>query len=225
VKLEEIRRAREAQIEALRVKVEAKHNADRKKLLNKANQLTAEKQRLKAEDDARRMRVERANLEEEMRASSLLKQIEERDAVLKAAAEKEAKARKAQIEAADAAKRAAIKSAQEKSRQLDEEKAARVEAKHEADRQKLVNKAQHLAAEKQRLLQQDSDRAKRTLQVRFEGGLRGGGEGWGRHADEGSDENRAPACVIVMPQDALTVRRRLVGRADDGGWVRGGHRR
>ena len=52
-KMEEIRRSREAQIEALRTKVEAKHNDDRKKLVNKANQLTAEKQRLKAEDDVR----------------------------------------------------------------------------------------------------------------------------------------------------------------------------
>jgi hypothetical protein len=69
-------------------------------------------------------------------------------------------------EATEAARNAAIKVAQGKSKQLDEQKAARVEAKHDLDRQKLANKAQHLSVERERLRQQDADRAKRTLQVR-----------------------------------------------------------
>uniref|UniRef100_A0A7S0RID6 Uncharacterized protein n=1 Tax=Pyramimonas obovata TaxID=1411642 RepID=A0A7S0RID6_9CHLO len=154
--------------EEMRQRVLAKHKADEQKLVNKALHLSAEQQRLHDADAARCARVERAQLEEELRVVRKVEELEAKDAALRAHMEEEQRLLK-HMQAVQAAERASAQARLERQRQqLEEFKRQKTEAKLKADEQKLLNKQHRLRMEKERLRQQDAERQATTMKAMLE---------------------------------------------------------
>ena len=120
---------RQQKEEEVRARVLAKHKADEQKLINKQWNLTAEQQRLHDDDAVRRSRVERAHLEEELRQTRKLEEIEAKDAALRAHLEEEQRSLK-HMRAVQAAERAVATERLERQRaQLEELKRQKSEVR------------------------------------------------------------------------------------------------
>mmetsp|Transcript_34929 Transcript_34929/g.58697 ORF Transcript_34929/g.58697 Transcript_34929/m.58697 type:complete len:555 (+) Transcript_34929:164-1828(+) len=157
---------REAKVEDLRNRVIEKHKANEQAPDRKEMLMVQEQQRLQEADAARRLRVERAQMEEEMRQVTKLREIEEKDANLRRHMEEEERSLSHMKAIQAAEKAAALERLVWQRTELEEYKRQRIEAKIMADKQKIINKEDRISNEKGRLQLQDSIRSTTTMKAK-----------------------------------------------------------
>jgi len=151
--------------EQRRQRIEAKQAQDAGKAESKNQLLEAQRDRLRMEDSVWKQRVERANLEEEMRVARKIRELEMKDQALSMQLSADEEHTKHMTAMAERERAEHMQQVQARGAELEELKRMRAEAKLAANATKAENKQTLLRMQRERLKQQDAERQSRTEQA------------------------------------------------------------